>query len=124
PSLSAYRLPLRTPAEYAVLELVYHRSFSSDRPSFELYTDLFGEVALTRKLVSDRLQMNEHPEHFDDASNVSSLSCVPRYDELTQQGFDQLRVDPSEFAVARMVIRYPPIPAGFFVRYDAKPDDA
>ncbi|MEM1165631.1 MAG: hypothetical protein AAGI30_05005 [Planctomycetota bacterium] len=116
PAEPSFRMPLRTPAELAVFELLVHRSMldGPHKPSLEVFSDLFDGGPIASKLASDRLFTHERPVAYDTVSSAGECRSVPRYNDLTERTFDRLDWDPDDFGLCRMEMSYPPVPAAMF----------
>lgn len=125
PPSSSFRVPVRTPAEAAIFELLAHRDvLQGQTPRFEIFSDLFDELPLPFKLPGDRLHTNDRPLTFPSAASLKPCPEVPGYAELTQRTFERLGWSPDAFVVIRVQIAYPPVPTTMYYEYERYPRDS
>ncbi|MEM1165624.1 MAG: hypothetical protein AAGI30_04965 [Planctomycetota bacterium] len=117
-SLSSFRMPLKTPAETAVFELIAHQDVLGGRtPMLDVVCDVYEEVALVEKLQSDRLPTYDPLEDLGPPHRARPSKAIPKYAELTVRTFERAGWSPDDFTVFRIEMRYPPIASSAFLSF-------
>ncbi|HWA83882.1 MAG TPA: hypothetical protein VG820_10630 [Fimbriimonadaceae bacterium] len=106
---------IRTPSEFLLCDHLVHRSLFPGVPrELRVYSELASPTARSE---ADRIEVRERLNDLGFGLHRVRTADVPQYAELLEMAFAKTRLDPDEFHVFRVVMRYPPIPASVMVRH-------
>jgi hypothetical protein len=104
-----------TPAERLCYDVLLPASVPA--PSARVHSTMQGEHPYLRDDTFATIPTYESLEALGSADGAPVCSDVPRQRELLDWLFDQLNVRASDFAMWRLRMRFPPIPACIGLRY-------
>ncbi|HVT13403.1 MAG TPA: hypothetical protein VHE55_14145 [Fimbriimonadaceae bacterium] len=106
---------IRTPSEVLVCDHIVHRSlFPGVQRELRVYSELASPTARSE---ADRIEVHERLNDLGFGLHRVRTADVPQYAGLLETAFEKANLDPEEFHVFRVVMRYPPIPASVMIRH-------
>jgi hypothetical protein len=110
---------VRTPCELLISDHIVHRSIFPDaKRELRVYGELISQTTRDDR---DRLQVSQSLQHLGQGLLRVRTADVPKYGELLEEAFQRIGLDPNEFDVFRVQLRYPPMPASVMVRHTLPP---
>lgn len=110
---------VRMPVEMFFADHIVHRSiFPGVKRELRVYSEL---ISSTARDDFDRMQVSEQLQHLGRGMGRIRMNEVPRYDEMLTDAFERIGMDPDEFDVYRVRMRYPPVPSSVMVRHALPP---
>lgn len=110
---------IRTPSELLILDHIVHKSlFPEAQRELRVYSEL---ISSTTRDDRDRLIVSERLQHLGRGLLRVRTGDVPRYADLLTLAFEKIGLDPNDFDVFRVRMRYPPMPVSVMVRHTLPP---
>ncbi|MBX3118565.1 MAG: hypothetical protein KF784_05840 [Fimbriimonadaceae bacterium] len=110
---------VRTPCELLVSDHIVHKSlFPNAKRELRVYGEL---ISSTTRDERDRLDVSEELQHLGSGLSRVRTADVPSYADALCDAFAQIGMDPNEFDIYRVRMRYPPMPASVMVRHELPP---
>ncbi len=110
---------VRTPCEILISDHIVHKSiFPEARRELRVYSELISDTSRDDR---DRLEVSEKIENLGRGLLRVRTAEIPRYAEILAMSFERIGLDPNEFDVFRVRMRYPPMPASVMMRHELPP---
>lgn len=110
---------IRTPSELLVSDHIVHRSlFPNACRELKVYSEL---ISSTTRDDRDLLTLTDPMIELGPGLPSVKINEFPTYRDLLTIAFDRIGMNPDEFDVFRVQLRYPPMPASVMVRHLLEP---
>jgi hypothetical protein len=106
---------IRTPSELLISDHIVHKSiFSGVSRELRVYSELLNDSSRDER---DRLDVSDRLQHLGRGLLRVRTADVPDYADLLEESFNRIGMDPADFDVYRVRMKYPPLPASVMVRH-------
>lgn len=110
---------VRTPCEVLISDHIVHKSlFPGAHRELRVYGEL---ISSTTRDERDRLDVSEELQHLGRGLLRVRTADVPNYADILTDAFASIGMDPNDFDVYRVRMRYPPMPSSVMVRHELPP---
>jgi hypothetical protein len=114
----AITMDVRTPCEWACLDVLLHRDcVTSEPPAARWFTLVNGEHPFTDPTGRDELSFGEPLRTFDSPAALPPVACYPRGEELIAFILKALDLESAPVRAHRLVVALPPVPVTVSIDY-------
>lgn len=107
---------VRTPCEIFLSDHIVHKSiFPGVKRELRVFSELISPTSRDER---DRLEVSEELQHLGRGMLRVRTADVPNYADILNSAFTRIGMDPNDFDVYRVRMRYPPIPSSVMVRHE------
>lgn len=110
---------VRTPAELFHFDMFVHRDlFGPVRRELRVFSDLTSPIAFDD---ADALSVADGVAKLGRGVSLAQTPDIPGYADLASSVFRSLGLDPDDYELYRVRVRYPPMPVTVMLRHDLPP---